>query len=169
MKINQQYFSREQVEKKEHYKLLDVLMSENYGVGKHYNDIRIYLEDDAAIIEWIQVNPEYSDARFEAIDDDQRIMTEFMLPDQTFVFFETKEEFDEYLKEWLETNPGWERTRYGNWTNVIENEKFLKDLYREKDPGISKEEYEEIFKTPTEEEVREEIMKTVPEDLKGVK
>ena len=131
--LNRQYFSREQIEKKEHYKLLDALITETYGVGNHNNDIRIHSEDDAFIIEWAQINNNYSDAKFKFIDDGQVVMNEYILPDQTFIFFETNAEFDEYLKEWLEKNPGWERTRHGTWTNVIENQKFLEELNKSKE------------------------------------
>lgn len=150
MKLNQQYFSKEQIEKKEHLKLLDYLMSESYGAGDHINDIRICpIDCEAFIIEWIQVDPNNSEAKFQAIDDDQRVMTEYLLPDQSFIYFETQEEYNEYMEEWLKENPGWEKTQYGTWTNRIENEKFLEEYYAKKDLGASKEEYEEIFKIPS--------------------
>lgn len=136
MSINRQYFSRKQIEKKEHYKLLDVLMGETYGSGEHYNDIRIRPEEDAFIIEWSQesYNDEFGfNGKFVYLEPDQVVMTEYSLPDNTSIFFETEEEYSEYLKEWLEKNPGWEKNQFGMWTNRIENEKFMEELNKSKE------------------------------------
>ena len=137
MGINQQYFSKEQIEKKEHYKLLDVLISESYGAGTYYNDIRIKPEDCGAfIIEWAQENwnDDYgTNGKFVYIESDQEVVTEYRLPDDSYISFRNQDEYSEYLKEWLEENPGWEKTQYGTWTNVIENQKFLDELNKSKE------------------------------------
>ena len=116
MSVNRQYFSKEQVKNKEHYKLLDFLMNES--VGKQYNDIRIYPEDDIFIVEWSQEdwNNEYGfNGEFIYVEPGQVVMTEYQLPDNTHIFFEKEEEFEDYLKDWLKEHPGWKRDQYGLW------------------------------------------------------
>lgn len=155
MKINEQYYSKEQIKKKEHLKLLDTLMSECYGAKEGYNDIHIVPIDCGAFsIQWIQTNPEHSSARFAPVDDDETIMKEYSLPDNSYIYFQDEEEYKEYLKDWLKENPGWEKTQYGTWTNRIENEKFLADLNKTeetKDTGLSKEEIEDYQKCKLDE------------------
>ena len=45
---------------------------------------------------------------------------------------ESKEEYEEALRQWLEDNPGWIKTSYGTWTNENQNEEFTKLLMGDK-------------------------------------
>lgn len=98
------------------------------GDNTHYNEIRIKPEDTGVyVVEWTQVpwSGDYG-GHFEYVDEDQVIMEEYLLPDNTYVLLSDDEEFKEYLDNWLKENPGWIKTPYGTWTNTIENEKFIK-------------------------------------------
>lgn len=116
-------------------KLVRHLLEENSTNDTHYNDIRIYNDDSSAfIVEWVQVpwSREYG-GNFKYVDEDQYVMTEYFLPDNSSIMLMTDEEFNDYLKEWLEEHPGWEKSQYDGWHNVIEEEHFRKQFEKEKE------------------------------------
>ena len=51
---------------------------------------------------------------FQYVDEDQLVMTEYEMPDGHFVYFENKEQYEDYLEEWLTENPGWHKHRIMN-------------------------------------------------------
>lgn len=129
MEVNSQYFSKEQVEAGEMTEFINVLLKQCHGKGNRYNDIHIKPEDcEAFSVEWINVPWDNAyGGSFQYVDEDQAVMTEFYLPDSSSGWFWSEAEFNEFLKDWLEKNPGWVKTSYGTWTNEIENEKFMKE------------------------------------------
>ena len=128
--VNSQFFDKKQIEQGQMTKLLDYLMSEAYDKGDYYNDIHIKPCDcEAFIVEWVQVpwSHEFGGS-FQYINDDQVVLTEYKLPDGSYVDLASDDDFKDYLDSWLEENPGWVKTQYGTWTNEIENKKFLEEL-----------------------------------------
>ena len=98
--------------------------------NNHYNDIRVRAEDtNAYVVEWVQLpwSGEWG-GHFDYVDENQVVMREYFLPDNSSVLLLNDDEFREFLNDWLKENPGWVQTTYGTWVNELENEKFLKSL-----------------------------------------
>lgn len=115
--------------RKHFFQLLETLIDyNNDSEEKYYNDIHIYQEDMFSVIEWshIPYSHEYG-GEFKYVDEDEVVMKEVYFPDNHCEYL-FPEEVNERFKEWLEENPGWEKTSYGMWTNTIENEKFRKEF-----------------------------------------
>ena len=116
--VNRMYFSKEAVENGELQKLLDYLMKYSYSDNGprnmcHYCDIHIKPEDlEAFTVEWTQEpwsNHLGDRGGFEYVECDQLVMREYEFPDRHYEYFETDEEFEEVLRDWLEENPGWHK------------------------------------------------------------
>ena len=127
MAVNKMYFSEEAVKNGELQKLLDYLMNYSYSDNDERNmmlycDIHIKPEDCGAfIVEWTQEpwSNEFGDrGGFEYVDSDQLIMREYQFPDKHYDYFESDDEFEEVLKEWLAANPCWHKHDVMNvWVN----------------------------------------------------
>ena len=91
-------------------KFITVLHENSAADNEFYNDIHTYMEEDIYIVEWIQVpySQEWG-GRFEYVDDNQSIYTEYILPDNSTVSFKDEKEFEEYFTQWLEDNPQYQR------------------------------------------------------------
>lgn len=103
--------------------LIEYLLKIN---NTHYNDIRIKPEETGIyVVEWAQLpwSGDYG-GHFEYVGEDQVVMTDYTLPDNTTVRLLDDDEFKDYFNEWLKEHPGWVKTPYGTWTDEIENEKF---------------------------------------------
>ncbi len=82
-------------------------------------DINVYPEDVFFVVLWKQVPSEGSyDGRFKFVNENQTIMTEYPLPDNTHIYFEKEEDYKEYLEDWLKKNPYYEKDEYGHWFNT---------------------------------------------------
>lgn len=128
--VNSQYFSDKQIEQGQMTRLLDYLMSEAYDKGDYYNDIHIRPCDCGTfVVEWIQIpwNHDFGGS-FQYVGQDQVVLTEYRLPDDSHIDLVDDDDFEDYLENWLKEHPGWVRTQYGTWVNKIENEKFLEEL-----------------------------------------
>ena len=128
--VNSVYFNKEQFENGEMDKFIHQLNELSYGSGHNMFQVLIRPEDCGAyVVEFVQVCWEeaYGEG-FRYVRSDQKIYSEYRLPDNSYIEFETDEEYNEYLEDWLKENPGWVKTFYGTWTNEIENEKFRKEL-----------------------------------------
>lgn len=115
--MNSQYFSKEQIKAGELKQLLDFLMAEAYGKGEHYNDIHIYPADcEAFIIEWEQLpwSHDYG-GNFKYVDEEQVVMYRKDFPDNHYEYFETEDDFQQALADWLIENPGWYKNEFGRW------------------------------------------------------
>ncbi len=127
---NSQAFTPEEVEKGLLQDLLNYLLDYNQKCESGYYDIHICSDGYCTIVEWLDINFKFrgEEGAFKYVPADGYILREFHFPDNHYEMFETEEEYNEALKDWLKKNPGWEKTEYGTWTNVIENEKFRKML-----------------------------------------
>ena len=128
---NYQAFTPEEVKKGLLNDLLNYLLEYNKKNETHYYDIHITTDGYCSIVEWSDVgyDKEYGEeGKFRFVDSDQVIMTEKTFPDNHRELCYDEEDYQERLKEFLEKNPGWEKTTYGTWTNRIENESLKKAL-----------------------------------------
>lgn len=112
---NSEAFTPEEVEKGSHLELLKTLFKLNDRLDNGHYDIHITSDGYCLIIEWCQVHPDFGPNGFVFVNENQRIVTEFSFPDNHYESFDSKEEYEERLKEWLEQNPGWTQSEYGNW------------------------------------------------------
>lgn len=101
--VNSMYFSKEMTDAGELTAFIEYLMNLSYGKGDYYNDIRIHPADCGAFdVEWIQVpwDREFG-GEFKYVGEDQKIFTEYHMPDGTYMSFETKEDYEEEKEEIL--------------------------------------------------------------------
>lgn len=88
-------------------KLIDHLLSENTDQSNSfYNDVHITYDGCTIIIEWTQVYYEFASdcAKFRLVDNNQEIMTEYALPDDTRVWCFDEEDYQEQLKNYEDTH-----------------------------------------------------------------
>lgn len=127
--MNSTAFTPEEVKKGLHLDLINYLLSYNAKTEDGtFNDIHITTDGYCLVIEWEDVNREYSDAKFSFVDDGYVVMKEVILPDNSIEYALDEEHEEEIWKAFHENNPGWVKTSYGTWTNEIENEQFKKYL-----------------------------------------
>ena len=158
---NSQAFTPEEVEKGLLQDLLNYLLDYNKKCESGYYDIHICSDGYCTIVEWVDINFNFrgEEGEFKYVPADGYILREFHFPDNHYEMFETEEEYNEALKDWLKDNPGWEKSEFGTWTNVIENEKFRKYLAGEVD--------EEIPEPPTQDkETTEEAYNKLDKEQK---
>ena len=147
---NSQAFTPDQVEKGDLTKLLNYLTDFNSTSSESYMDIHICSDGYCTIVEWTEVNFDniYDYGKFKYVPYDGHIFREYTFPDNHVEYFESDEEFEEALREWLEKNPGWKKTLFGAWTNEIENEHFRRmlageELEQEDEPQVTLDEGKE--------------------------
>lgn len=130
-KYNYQAFTPEEVKKGLLNDLLKYLLDHNKKNKEQYYDIHITTDGYCSIVEWndVSYNTEYGEyGKFRFVDYDQVIMTEKTFPDNHTELCHDEEDYQERLKEFLENNPGWEKSPWGGWINTIENERIKKSL-----------------------------------------
>lgn len=136
--MNRQYFSKEQIAAGELNEFLDVLLKQCYGKGDCYNDIHIKPEDCGSfVVEW-ETNPRSGEWRghWRYIKDDEEevVMKYYYFPDNHSEPFETKEQYEEALKEWLEEHKDeeWEINEYGRWQSKAAQRKWEENFKKRK-------------------------------------
>lgn len=119
MSYNSVAFSPEDVEKGYHQDLLDYLTDFNKKSDDDYYEIHITSDGYCMIIEFEKVpySREFG-GRFEYVDEDQCIMTEKQLPDDTYVLVHDEDEYKELLDDFLKENPNYEKNEFGRWINT---------------------------------------------------
>ena len=128
---NYQAFTPEEVKKRLLNDLLNYLLEHNKKNDQQYYDIHITTDGYCSIVEWVDVsyNNEFGEeGKFRFVDSDQVVMLEKTFPDNHTELCYDEEDYQERLREFLDKNPGWEKTAYGSWTNRIENENLRKAL-----------------------------------------
>lgn len=120
---NYNYYNEEETKKGLPLKFVASLQEENKQSDFYCNDIHMYMEEGATIVEWVRreySSDEYT-GRFRFVDIDERVLKEYHMPDGTWMEFETKREYEEYLIGWLREHPEYEMNEYGVW--VIKEDK----------------------------------------------
>lgn len=135
-KYNTQSFDLSIPEEKEAcLEFIQILLNYNMRENIHYyNDIHIRQEETFATIEWMQVPYTHEwGGKWQFVDEDEVVMIEKIFPDNHIELCYDENDYEEKLQEFLEQNPGWEKTSYGTWTNTIENERCRRMLEGEKE------------------------------------
>ena len=174
--VNSVYFSREDVSKGLMAEFIAVLCRNTYESENLMNDIHIKPEDIGAFaVEWVQVPWDHSyGGKFEFVDEDQEVCDDLVLPDGSRDYTPDGED---YLKWWLEENPGWEKEEWGHWhkneeSNYIpkKSPNFTFHIFDydsgkpiAKDIPISEEKVNEIVDNYEKIKVDEELKKCLPE------
>ena len=120
---NSQYFDTEDMKKDLHIDLIKHLLKLSKSYTNKSIDIHIRDEDFGIYVEWATVS-EADHGKFEYVPEDSYVMIEKIFPDNHTEMCYDEDDYQERLKEFLEENPGWEKTSYNTWTNVEENKKF---------------------------------------------
>ena len=137
--MNRQYFDEQQIKTGELNEFLNLLIKQSYGKGSYYNDIHIIPCDlNSVTVEW-ESNPwdkEYG-GHWQFIHDDEEevVMKYYYFPDNHSELFETKEQYEEALKEWLEEHKDeeWEINQYGHWYSKAEQRKWEEQIAKERE------------------------------------
>ena len=130
---NQEYFTREQVEQGLHLNFIKTLLDlDNYDRdGIH--DIHMYKEEEAVIVEWCfkWYDKSIGNDRFEFLGEDDVVMTEVYLPDNSSVYVRNEDEEKEVLEDWLKEHPTWKKNSWGRWVDEEENERLYQELTKQ--------------------------------------
>lgn len=116
MEYNRMEFDmRDEKERESFKRLLDVLI--DYGVKSDWgsNDIHLLLDPEGVmILEWEQV-PHSGDygGRFAHVDEDEVILKEYRLPDNSIELIRDAAEKREIQENWITHNPDWYVNAYG--------------------------------------------------------
>ncbi len=119
--MNSQYFDEAAVKAGELDAFLAALRSQDYGKGRHYNDVHVFPADCGAyIVEWAQrMWDGDEDQGFRYIDDEHAVVLEREMPDGTFEQFFNEDDYNMVLSDWLadELKAGreWKKDEFGNW------------------------------------------------------
>ena len=143
--MNRQYFSKEQIAAGELNEFLEVLLKQCYGKSETYNDIHIKPADCGAfVIEWEETpwSGEWG-GHWQYINDDEEeiVVKYYYFPDDHYELFQTKEEYEEALKEWLEEHKEerWAKNQYDHWYSQKEQEAWEEYLNKDKEDGRKEE------------------------------
>lgn len=112
---NEEAFTPEDVEAGLLDDLIKHLLDHNAKSDRAYYDIHITSDGYCSIVQWVSVpyNDEHYNGEFVFKDEDEYIMKEVILPDNSIEYVFPGDE-KETIKEWLENNPGWHK-RDGRW------------------------------------------------------
>jgi len=102
--------------------LLDYIVTYNTNNKDRYFDTHIWNDGYSTVVEFIDrsYDFDYDCGRFEYVADNQKVMTEVILPDEHIEIVYPGSE-DKVYKEWLDNNPGWRKNSFGIWTNTPES------------------------------------------------
>ena len=116
--MNRQYFSKKQIENDELKDFIHLLIKHSWGKSEEYNDIHIQPDDFGVTVEWTQApwSREWG-GHWQYINDDEVVMKYYEFPDESTGLFNSKEEYEDALKEWLEEHKDeqWEINSFGRW------------------------------------------------------
>lgn len=116
--MNSKAFIPEEVEKGIHFDLINYLLDYNSKSEYYYYDIHITTDGFCVIVEWENLPYDGSyGGRFEYVEEDQYIMTEKQMPDDTYIMVHDEDEYNELLDEFLKENPGYYKNEWGRWCN----------------------------------------------------
>ena len=140
--MNSQYFTKEQVAAGELNEFLNVLLKQCYGKGESFNDIHIKPVDCGSfVIEWVETSwsGEWG-GHWQYINDDDEevVMKYYEFPDDHYELFQTKEQYEVALKEWLEEHKDeeWEISEYGRWHSKAAQRKWEEQLAKEREKNL---------------------------------
>lgn len=120
-KTNHMYFD----DKRQALKFIKELINISLEDILHFCDIHVYTEEQAVIVDFVQVpySGEWG-GRFTYVDsdNDEEVVLRKSLPDGSYDYYYTEEEFKEVLANWLKEHPKWKQNQYGRWYE--EDEQF---------------------------------------------
>lgn len=129
---NSMYFSKEDVAKGLHLKLIETLLNLSLESREEVVHIHTYTEDfGAVIVDWCQHNYEYDDNdtnTFVYIDSDECVMIERSFPDNHYEYFHNEEEYKEAFDTWLSEHKSYKQDDYGRWYDEEEQKALRQSL-----------------------------------------
>lgn len=119
---NSMSFTPEEVKKGLHLKLLNTLLELNNEFEKGYNDIHMWTDGYCTIIDWqfVYFEEGYDAGKFVYKSEEEVVMLERPLPDNSLIICRDEEEYNEELAKWLKKNKGWKKNEFGCWYNESE-------------------------------------------------
>lgn len=110
--------------------LIKHLLDHNEKSNRAYYDIHITSDGYCTIVEWVSVpyEDEHYNGEFVFKDEDEVIMKELILPDNSIEYVFPDEE-EERLNEWLKENPDWYKNDLGIYVKNHRHE-YLQDIQK---------------------------------------
>lgn len=125
-RYNQESFTPEEIKRGKHLKLLKTLFElerdalvDDTEADKAY-DIHIWTDGYCLIVEWCDrwFESGVDTGHFEFVDENQVVLQEVLLPDNSTVYAIDDDDAKRLLNEFLEENPQWHKNKFGVWTNA---------------------------------------------------
>lgn len=125
-RYNQESFTPEEIKRGKHLKLLKTLFElerdalvDDPEADKAY-DIHIWTDGYCLIVEWCDrwFESGVDTGHFEFVDENQVVLQEVLLPDNSTVYAVDDYDAERLLNEFLEKNPQWHRNKFGIWTDT---------------------------------------------------
>ena len=125
-RYNSQAFTPEEVKQGLHLDLINYLLSYNAKSKSYFNDLHITSEGYWLIIDWVTEDYDNKLAGFEFVGEDQLVVQIVNFPDGTYAYATDDTEALEFLNDWLQRHPEWEKDERGRWYN--KNETLTKEI-----------------------------------------
>lgn len=124
------WFSRKDYEKGLVLKYIETLLEISNKSSDSMLDILISGDGECISVDTnkVYMNNNMCNSKYVLLDEGDEVYTEIYLPDGTYQWVPKNYDRDEFIKEWLNANPGWEKNSYGTWVNKEENERLKKEL-----------------------------------------
>ena len=136
-RYNEEVFTPEDVEDGLMDDLIKYLKIHNEKSDRAYYDIHITSDGYCSIVQWVSVpyEDEHYNGEFVFKDEDEVIMKELRLPDNSIEYVFPDEE-DERFNEWLKENPDWYKNDRGIYVRNHRHE-YLQDIQKTEEEFFS--------------------------------
>lgn len=135
--MNSKHYSWEEAKKGMLNDLIDFLRKQSEQSRTYFNDIHILFDDYGPCVEWID-RPYDSDSavftgEFRFVDEDQVVLYERTLPDNSVIYVYDEEEYQNDLNEFLKEDPDWDKNEFGNWYRPSEQKAWEEEIKKSKE------------------------------------
>ncbi len=119
--VNSVSFSKEDVEVGLHLDFIKQLINYNYKTSSSfYNDIHIKYDGYTTTVEWFENSLDEYFGDFEFVDSEHEVMYIGTMPDSTYNYYSSKDEYNKALEDFLKKNPWYIRNDFGRWIDSRE-------------------------------------------------
>ncbi len=119
--VNSVSFSKEDVEAGLHLDFIKQLIDYNYKTSSgFYNDIHIKYDGFTTSVEWFENNLDEYFGEYEYVDSEHEVMYIGTMPDRTYSYYESKEDYNKALEDFLKKNPWYIKNEFGVWVDSRE-------------------------------------------------
>lgn len=119
--VNSVSFSKEDVEAGLHLDFIKQLIDYNYKTSSgFYNDIHIKYDGFTTLVEWFENSLDEYFGDFEFVDSEHEVMYIGTMPDSTYDYYGSKDEYNKAFEDFLKKNPWYTKNEFGVWVDSRE-------------------------------------------------